>query len=245
MFEEYKGYTRVITQEEYDFYEYFVKRDLSENVNDEELERKVKSYANKINAAFYLGNQLGLCEPYSFEALQLRMEQENSSRQVKLAQGEVIYGLEQFDLQTYFQYTLDNLEASLKGYLEENADDEILKMAETYYEAHEEEFRNRVEVVYEEIIGNTIETVTADADMISYIGKADPGLADFLGIAETGDVYEDEKDYQKRKIILKEITYNEDGFENHADLALYRFVRNELYDQIITKVAENNPLEFE
>lgn len=243
--ESYRGYTRVISQEEYDFYAYFVKRDLPGEVSEEELDKLVKSYAGEVNAAFYLGNQLGFCEAYSFESLKLRMEQENASRQVKIEQGEVVYGLEQFSLQTYFQYTMDNLQVSLMGYLEENADDEILEMAEDYYEENEDSFRYIVEVVYEQTVDGATETLTADADTLAHLGKADAGLADFLVRAEIGDVYEDIQDTQERSVVLKDVVYSEDGYENHAETALYRFVRYELYDQVIAKVAENNPVEFE
>lgn len=243
--ESYQGYTRVISQEEYEFYEYFVERDLPEEVSAEELEEHVKDYAGEVNAVFYLGNKLDLCEPYSFEMLKLRMEQENASRQAKLQQGEVVYGLEQFTLQTYFQYTMDNLQTSLQQYLEENADEEILEMAESYYEKHREEFRNRTEVVYEVTLDGETETLTADVDMLSVLGKTDAGLADFLGSAEIGDSYEDEKAGLKRKTVLKKITYNKEGYENNAEMALYRFVRNELYETVIEQVAKNNPVEFE
>lgn len=243
--ESYRGYSKVISQEEYEFYKYFVERDLPEKISDEELDILVKEYANKVNAAFYLGNKLELCEAYSFQTLKFRLEQENADRMAKLEQNEVVYGLEQFNLKTYFQYSMDNLQASLMGYLEANADAEMLKMAEKYYEDHKDEFRYRTKVVYEETIGDVSETLTADPDQLSFLGKADKGLADFLGGAEIGDTYEDIQESGNRKVVIKEITYSEDGYENHADMALYRLVRNELYDQLITKVAENNPVEFE
>lgn len=241
----YRGYTRVISKEEYDFYKYFVERDLPEPVSDEALDELVKAYAGKVNAAFYLGNKLGLCEAYSFEALQLRMEQENAARQVKLQQGEAVYGLEQFNLQTYFQYTMDNLETSLHQYLEENADQEILKQAEKYYEENEEIFRSRESVTYNMSVNGATETVTADGEQLSMLGKSDPGLADFLTAAEIGEIYSDLQNYQERQIVLKDIVYSEEGFENNKELVLYRYVRYKLYESIIEQVAENNPVEFE
>ena len=81
--------------------------------------------------------------------------------------------------------------------------------------------------------------------MLSFLGKADMGLADFLGIAKVGDVYEDDKDGQVRRIVLKDIVYSEKGYEHNADLALYRLVQNELYDEVIKTVEKNNPVQFE
>lgn len=241
----FQGYTRVVSAEEYEFYQYFVERELSGKVSAEELDRLVKEYASKVNAVFYLGNQLGFCEPYAFEVLKFRMEQENITRQIQLEEGEAIYGLEQFTMETYFQYTLDNLQADLQGYLEENADRKILKMAKNYYETHEEDFVYRKEVVYEQTLNDVTETVTADVDLLSFYGKADIGLADFLGTAQVGDTYEDDQDGKERKIVLKEITYSEKGFENNEKMAVYLLIREELYDKVIENTALNNPLEFE
>lgn len=241
----YHGYTRVVSPEEYEFYQYFVERDLSKKVSEEELDRLVREYAGEVHAAFYLGNRLGFCEPYSFEAMELRVEQENAQRQLMIEQGEVVYGLEQFTKETYFLYTMDNLRASLQGYLEAQADEDILKRAEEYYKAHEEEFIYRKEVHYDQFLDGVTESVVADVDMLSFLGKADMGLADFLGIAEVGEVYEDDKDGQERKIVLTEIIYSEKGYEHNADMALYRLVRDELYDEVIKNTAKNNPVQFE
>lgn len=245
MIESYRGYTRIITNEEYDFYKYFVERDLPEPVSDEKLEELVKEYAGEVHAVFYLGNRLGFCEPYSFEAMELRVDQENTQRQLMLEQGEVVYGLEQFTKETYFLYTMDNLKASLQGYLEAQADEEILKRAEAYYEAHEEQFIYRKEVHYEQSLDGVTESIIADVDMLSFLGKADMGLADFLGIAEVGDVYEDDRDGQVRRVVLTKIIYSEKGYEYNADMALYRLVRDELYDEVIKIIAKNNPVQFE
>ena len=76
-----------------------------------------------------MANKFNLCEPYSFQTLKLRLEQENESRKVKKANGEAIYGLEQFTLEQFFQYRLSTAEASLRTYLEGQRDERILKEA--------------------------------------------------------------------------------------------------------------------
>ena len=241
----YRGYVREVSNEEYEFYESLVRRNIAGDTGEEEVKTLVQEYAAKVNAVFYLGSQLGLCEPYSFENLKLRKEQENASRQEKLEAGEVIYGLKEFSLQTYFQYTLDNLQIDLLGYLEEHADDEVLKMAENYYEEHKKEFRYRVEVVCEQTIGEKTEILKVDLDMLNHLGKADPALGDFLRLAEIGEIYQDVYGTQERSVCIKDITYNQEGYEHNAQMALYRFVRNEFYDLIITTIAQNNPVKFE
>ena len=241
----YKGYTRVVSDEEFEFYKYFVERDLQDEIDEDELEEKVITYTNEVNAVFYLGNKLAFCEPYSFEALKLRMEQENIQRKISLEQGEEVYGLKEFTLRNYFQYVMDNLEADIKSYLETNADEGILRMAKDYYQTHEEEFVYRKEVVYEETLNGVTQTLTADVDTMSLLGKTDTAMGDFLQMAEPGEVYEDNIEDIERRIVLKEIIYSEKGYENNAEMALYRMVSAELYDKVIEMVAVNNPVSFE
>lgn len=241
----YQGYTRVISEEEMEFYRYFVERDLPNDTDENEITEKVKEYANEVNAIFYLGNKLGFCEPYSFDALKLRMEQENTERKISLEQGEVVYGLEEFSLEIYFQYVMDNVESDLQSFLEENADEGIYSRAETYYQEHEEEFIYRKEVTYEQTLDGVTQTLTADVDTLSLLGKTDTAMADFLQMAESGEIYEDTTEEGERRILLKEITYSDKGYENNVEMALYRVVRDELYDEVIKTVAMNNPVSFE
>lgn len=241
----YQGYTRVISEEEMEFYRYFVERDLPNDTDENEITEKVKEYANEVNAIFYLGNKLGFCEPYSFDALKLRMEQENTERKISLEQGEVVYGLEEFSLEIYFQYVMDNVESDLQSFLEENADEGIYSRAETYYQEHEEDFIYRKEVTYEQTLDGVTQTLTADVDTLSLLGKTDTAMADFLQMAESGEIYEDTTEEGERRILLKEITYSDKGYENNVEMALYRVVRDELYDEVIKTVAMNNPVSFE
>lgn len=241
----YQGYTRVISEEEMEFYRYFVERDLPNDTDENEITEKVKEYANEVNAIFYLGNKLGFCEPYSFEALKLRMEQENTERKISLEQGEVVYGLEEFSLEIYFQYVMDNVESDLQSFLEENADEGIYSRAETYYQEHEEEFIYRKEVTYEQTLDGVTQTLTADVDTLSLLGKTDTAMADFLQMAESGEIYEDTTEEGERRILLKEIIYSDKGYENNVEMALYRVVRDELYNEVIHTVAMNNPVSFE
>lgn len=245
MIEGYKGYTRKISQEEYDFYAYFVTRELPEEISPKELERRIRDYANEVNAVFYLGNRLNLCEPYSLELLQMRMEQENDSRRLKQERKEVIYGLEEFTLETYFQYEMARLTVNIQTFLEEHLDEEILKQAQIYYAAHPEAFKRREAVTYELTINGKTRKQAADLHKLSLMGKADKGLADFLEGAEPGEIYEDEQNGERRKVELKEIQYSEPGFTQNKGVAVSAYLTQKLYPSLIETVAENNPVEFE
>ena len=243
--EEYKGYTRVVSKEEQDFYSYFVKRDLGTMEDEAELKVLLEDYINEANAVFYLGNQLGLYEPYSFELLKLRMEQENRSRKLKKEQGEAVYGIEQFTLEAYYQYERENLETDLVAYLEANIDKELIKKAKHYYEDHKELFKDREGVVYEITQDGVTKEAEADNSQLKFLGDADPLLADFLETAECEEVYTDGEGAAKRTVVLKEIRYTKEDFEQNKERVLTYYIRNVLKEEIIDLVAENNPVELE
>lgn len=243
--EDYKGYTRVVSKEEQDFYSYFVKRNLGTSVDEEEMKVLLEEYINEANAVFYLGNQLGLYEPYSFELLKLRMEQENRDRKLKLEQGEVIYGIEQFTLETYYQYERENLESDIVAYLEENIDHGLMKKIKRYYEENKEIFKDRECVVYEVTQSGVTKNEKADSSQLEFWGNADPLLADFLETAECEDVYTDGEGETKRTIVIKDIIYTPEGFEKNKDRVLSYYVRTILKEELIDLVAKNNPVELE
>ena len=243
--EDYKGYTRVVSKEEQDFYSYFVKRNLGTSVDEEEMKVLLEEYINEANAVFYLGNQLGLYEPYSFELLKLRMEQENRDRKLKLEQGEVIYGIEQFTLETYYQYERENLESDIVAYLEENIDHGLMKKIKRYYEENKEIFKDRECVVYEVTQSGVTKNEKADSSQLEFLGNADPLLADFLETAECEDVYTDGEGETKRTIVIKDIIYTPEGFEKNKDRVLSYYVRTILKEELIDLVAKNNPVELE
>lgn len=241
---EYKGYEREIGQEEYDFYTYFVKREVSEELSTQELEKKIKDYANEINALFYLANKQGLCEPYSYENLKMRMEQENELRKLKKEKGETFYGPEQFTLEQFFQYTKDITEASLRTYIEGWVDDAVMENAKIYYEENKEKFQIREAVTYKVTQNDITETITADRAQLNILANAEPALADFLEAGQENEQYEDVQSDGKRMVIIQEIRYNEDGFDANREAAVSAYIQQQLYPQLLQIVAENNPVSF-
>ena len=243
--EQYSGYTRVISQEEYDFYTYFVKRDATKASSEEVLKEDIENYANEINAIFYIGNQLDLCEPYSYEVLKMRMEQENDVRKIKKEKGEIIYGLEKFNLESYFLYIKDNLELDIIDYIVANADEKMLDQAEAYLEEQREQFVTRDSVTYELVVDGETSEVTVKRDELNFMGKSDMALADFLELAEEGEIYKDNYNGSERSVVLKEIVYSDIDFSSNKLNVLTSYVREKLYPSLIETVATNNQVEFE
>lgn len=243
--EELKGYTRSVGSEEYELCYELVTRDMEESLAEEEKKEQVESYINRVNAIYYLANSFGLCEPYSFETIKLRMSQENDLRKIKKDNGEPIYGLESFTLNTYFQYMLDTVEADLKTYLESQVDNEVIARARKYYEDNKGSFRYREEVVYTSEVGGKEEKLTADSSMINFLGDADPGLADFLLVGKEGEIYEDISGEGSRKVVIREVKESKDGFEDNYNAAIVAYIHGQLYTELIEMVISNNPVSFE
>lgn len=241
----YQGYVRVVSQEEYDFYRYFVERDAGAKLSQEDLDEKVKAYTNQVNATFFLGNKLGLYEPYSFNLLQIRMEQENDNRKVKLEQGEAVYGLEQFDLYTYFQYELSNLKIDIQSYILEHCDSQIKRQAEVHYNSNKENYVVRDMVEYQITIDDETESVVADRTQLKFLGSADSGLADFLVNADLNETYEDVWNGKQRSVVVTDVEYQEISFKENEMSAIENYIEAKLYPSLIDEIAKNNPVEFD
>lgn len=239
-----KGYIRVVSQEEYDFYKYFIERDLAEEIEADALDVQVKAYINEVNAVFYLGDKFDLYEPYSFDLLKIRMEQENQDRKRKLEAGEIVYGLEQFTLQTYYQYERSNLETDLIAYIEEHVDSEIMEQAEAFYYENSDLFTGRESVTYEITAFGETKEVTADREQLNLLANGDRNLADFLENAEVGETYTDVQNGEERNVVVTKIINSEAGFENNRDAVIQYYIRYVLLEELIDTVAKNNPVEF-
>ncbi|MGN0348342.1 MAG: hypothetical protein ACI4DR_02290 [Roseburia sp.] len=243
-----QGYTRVVGQEEYELYAYLVERALGKEVSEEEKEEQIKEYANKVNATFYLGDRLGLHEPFSFEVLKMRLEQENETRRIKLENNEVIYGLKEFELHTYLQYEMANLELDIVSYLMTNlTDEEIGKKAEEYYNANEQNFRYMKNITYDVTMNGETETIVLERVGLRALGNQDPFLGDFLSTGSVGDIYEDlgtGVTGEMRTVVIRDIEYAPMGYEKNKEEAKYGYVQSELYAELLKLVMVNNPVEF-
>lgn len=241
----YQGYTRVVKQEEYEFYKYFVERNIGTEISSEEMDEKVKAYINEVNAVFYLGNQYGLCEPYSFELLKLRMEQENESRKVKQKEEEVVYGLTEFTLETYFQYVYTNLETDIQDYLADNSGGQMIQDAKDWYEESMKDSQIVESITYQVAQDGVTEKLVADQTQLKFLGKADMGLADFLSTAKVNDRYEDDQTGSYREVVVLDIQYTKEEFEGNELAVIADYIRQKVYPMVIEQVKEQNPVEFQ
>lgn len=90
-------------------------QNLTEFLGQKEYEKQMRRYHDATMTALRVRQELAyqygvLEEPFSYAELLKKMEQENADRAEKLANGEPVYGLQQFDITTYYSHFMSNLE---------------------------------------------------------------------------------------------------------------------------------------
>lgn len=238
------GYIRTIEEEEYEFFETLVIRDLSDNLTDKEIEEKTKQRINRVNAEFLLANKMGLCKPYSFESLQRDMENENTQRKIKKEKNEVFYGPEKFDMITYYNYISGNLKLDMVDYITKNADREVNDGAQAYFEENKEKYRTIEQIKYllsEE--GNVQEKTLLRQDMSS-MEKTDSDLFEFLYSGEEGDKFSYSRNEVLREVEIKSIQYETLNYSNYAERVMRDYITNIYLEDLIQNIEEKNLVEF-
>ncbi|GAB6989264.1 hypothetical protein [Paenibacillus pini] len=240
----YAGYTRVIDQQEYQFYEYLAQREMDGVSDSNLLADKTKALAQIVNAQFYLGNKLGLSGPYSFGSMQEQMKQENARRKMEIEKGQVIYGPKTFDIYRYYQYVSSNLEVKIIDYLATNADESLHTMARTYFEENKKKYEHIEKIVYSLTEnGKTVEN-TIDWGQLNTLGKADSELAQILKNGSIDQEFSYRFGNSKRSGKIISVIHVKADFEQQRASITSDFLSNGYYKQLLKEVANNNPIEF-
>lgn len=242
----FQGSSRTVSQAEYDFFRARAERSTGPQRSEEELDQLAREQITAVSARFSLGNHLGLCEPYSFEALAYRMEQENIIRKAKADSGEAVYGAVQFTLESYLDYLDSNLETDIVSFLVDNADRSMLEQARTYYDSHTASFSKLVSVTYELEDGEGLNTTeTLSADELRSLQNTDSPLSEFLSSAQPGEVLE----YQSfggaaQRATFVEAKWEVPAFEDAVPIAVRTWLNAEIMDGLYADVAQNAPVVF-
>ncbi len=243
----FQGSSRTVGQAEYDFFRIRASRSAGPDSSEEELDRLAREQIAAVSARFTLGNYLGLCEPYSFEALAFRMEQENLIRKAKMDSGEAVYGAAQFTLESYLDYLDSNLEADIVSCLVDSADRPMLEQARVYYDDHPSSFARLESVTYELEDGDGLHTTeTLSSDELRSLQNTNSPLSDFLSAAQPGEVLE----YQTANGAAQRATFVEarwetPEFDDAVPIAVRTWLNAEVMDSLYAAVAQNAPVVFD
>lgn len=229
---------RTISSDEYAF---FVKLAEKQDIGTEE--KDVKNYIAEINAEFYLGSQMGVCEPFSYQVHSYRTEAENKDRAMKKLNGQLYYGPDSFSEESYFEYIHSRLRSDILTWLVAHRDEDMMKAARKFFDRNEKRFAAIKEVTYEVTANGVTEQKVLEDTMFRTMGQSDPTLMDALEKGEIGEerILEDGTGRTVKKLdVVTEVT----PFEDQATYVLELWLNNEVLDQLIGAIAENSSLVF-
>lgn len=120
---------QIVTKKEYAFYQKMHPR-----LNELELQEQIVEDKVQLQQAEKLGVE-GIA---SYKQLTKELKKINKENEKKLRKGQVIYGLKEYDLESFYTYSLSNTINKLKEKMRKEITDQAIKR---YYEAHIEQFR--------------------------------------------------------------------------------------------------------
>lgn len=238
------GGSRQVGAEEYEFFYKMVRRDSGNRGDEEALEAETKDFINRQNAMFYLAELSGLTEPYSFEALQKSMEEENQRRKKMKENGETFYGLEQFDLDAYYQYLVSNLRLDILDYMVDHATEQMRQEGRSFFEQNLEDYQSIASVTYQEEIGGAARSYTISYEELRALQWTDSELFDFLLTAGPGLQMQTERLDGICTTTFVSVEKNTPTFEEAYGVVMKDFVYTCYYNDLLDIIADNNPVRF-
>lgn len=229
-----------IQEEEFQFYYDIVQKEYK-GTDEEVLYEEVKKYAEEVYAQFALGMEYNLYKPYSYESLKMDVEAENQQRKTKNDEGEVVYGVLEYNTDGYLRYTLSNLKLKIVDYLVKNHDNDLEKEAKKYLEKHPDKFQNIERIEYR--LGNEKKTISKGE--LPTLEKINSQLFEYLYNGKEGDTFSIalDKEIIDGEIISKELDVID--FKEDKVTVLKTYISDVYYEQLVAKTAELNPVEFE
>ena len=229
---------RSISAEEYDFFAKLVEK---QGLDTDE--KSVKRYIAAVNAEFYLGSQMKVCEPFDYAVFQYRTQSENQDRAMKKVTGQLYYGPDSFTEESYFEYLHSRLRSDMLTWLVEHRDHDMIEGARNFFKSNEKRFAAIKKVTYELTQNGVTEEKVMEDTMFKTMGQSDPTLMDALEKCEIGEerTLQDGTGRSIKKLdVVTEIT----PFEEQEQYVVELWLNHEVLDKLIDAVAENSKLVF-
>lgn len=238
------GNSVTVGKEESDFYRLMAQRAMEQQGSQATDSGDAAVYASKIYARFLVGERLGICGPYSYESLQAEMARENQDRKNRKEQGEKIEGPIQFELTDYLIYRLEQLEEASAEKLIENPSSVLLANSKAYWEANQDQFAVVREVQVDMISqGRTSQKIFKKSDL-NQLKETNPQLYELLSEAREGQVFEYEYDGETIEGKVLSVRKETAVYEEVTQQVLFSYMKAVEYPQLISLVAQNNPVQL-
>ena len=238
-----KSEKRKAGADEVEFFQEQVQRNVS-NLSEEELRKTTLAYMNEVNAVYWLGSQLDLCEPFDFAQLQKECETENEDRESKKQSGEVYYGPDSLTLDIYFPYKYSALQSEIFQKILDERDKKLVADARKFYDKNPDIFTKLTAVTYEATTGGETTEHTITSDQFKAFGQSNPQLMDFLAIAEDGEKMTIDSGDAEYVVKKTGITTEKVEFEENERMVVEMFLNHEQFAKWIEQIAKRHEVEF-
>ena len=238
-----KDGTHHVSPEELAFFKGQVERNVS-NLSEQELEEAAKQYIREVNAVYWLGSELELCQPFDFETLQADWEKENADRENKRETGEVFYGPDVLSLEVYFPYQYSALQSDITRKILDERDEALVADARRYYEQNPDYFTKITSVTYQSTVDGETTEHTIPEEEFRFTGQSNPELMDFLSTAADGEdatLSAGENAYTVKRL---GITTELMDFDENERMVVEMFVGQVRMGEWLEQIAQMHPVTF-
>lgn len=237
------GNTPTIGREESDFYRQLSKKKINGQGSALPLEEEARDYASRVYAQFLIGERLDLCGPFSYALLKQDMEKENQERTQKKQAGEGLDGPDQYDLEGYLEDRLASLKAQIISRLADNPNETLIQNSRAYWERNQDKFSMVCEVSYK-MTGSGSPSKNLKREDLARLREEDAQLWEILTNGKEGQSFEyqsGEELLPGKILVVRRETATFDAVQGTVIAAYLEEIE---YPQLVTLVAENNPVQL-
>lgn len=237
-------YCMSVSDEEYDFFQTLAKKELPPDASQEQLSVKTQELIYRTVAEYSLGQRMGLCSSYSFASLNLQMEQENRQRKARKANGQVVYGLLEYDLPTYYSDCTNKLQLKIIDNLTENADKALMQRVKAFYDEHISEYEQTLSFSYSLTENSETRTETLAWEDMRLLERQDEDLFLFLYDGEEGDTFSYTYLDTPREVQILKIERAEANFDLDKAGVTERYITEVYYEELLQQEMRHYKLQF-
>ena len=172
------------------------------------------------------------------------MEQENRQRKARKANGQVVYGLLEYDLPTYYSDCTNKLQLKIIDNLAENADKDLMQRVKAFYDEHISEYEQTLSFSYSLTECGETHTETLAWEDMRLLERQDENLFLFLYDGEEDDTFSYTYLDTPRKVQILKIERAEANFELDKAGVTERYITEVYYEELLQQERQHYKLQF-
>lgn len=237
-------YRLEVSEEEYAFFRSLAEKELPSDAPREQVDAETQELLHRTVAEFSLGADLNLCQSYSYSGLELQMDQENRLRKMKKENGEVVYGLLEYNLSNYYSDRITKLRLAIVDALAEQADRELMKRVEAYFEENASDYDRILSFTYSLTENGQTTEETIQWEDMRLLERQDEDLFSLLLNGKVGDTLSYTYLDTPREAELLKIEKVETDFDTAKYLVTEQYIKEVYYEELVQREMEQYELRF-